>query len=313
MTALITAIIPVYRNPAGASSSIRSLLRQNLPERLTLEIIVVDDGSQDGTSDLIEAEFSGDVTIIVLDKNIGRSSARNAGARIARGNYLLFLDCDCIPCTPDFLMAHLSTLATFIASAGEVCGSGNDFWGKYQACVAKRRRSLHSQGLEWIGSSANLAVRKGDFCAVNGFNEQYRGYGFEDRDMLLRLAVRGRIGLSNGSKVRHSAQLTMADIAVKLREAGQKTAPIFRQDHPDAYRKLGYSAIDCTIHPILRYIAKAALPLTNWATTRFDKFAAILPFPIAIVLVRIITALHFMRGTYEAGMTADTIKGFDRI
>jgi GT2 family glycosyltransferase len=77
----------------------RELLRDCLASietnrgRLKLEIIVVDNGSCDGSTAMIEREFK-DVTLIANDENRGFAAANNQGLRVARGRYLLLLNSD---------------------------------------------------------------------------------------------------------------------------------------------------------------------------------------------------------------------------
>lgn len=84
---LVSAIIPAYNSEKFIHRAIESALSQT--HRL-LEIIVVDDGSNDGT-----AQAAGRFPVMVIrQKNGGPASARNAGARGARGEWLAFLDHD---------------------------------------------------------------------------------------------------------------------------------------------------------------------------------------------------------------------------
>ncbi len=89
---LITVIIPFYNRIKQTLTSLQSVLLQTYQN---LEIIVVDDGSKDITTDVIE-HISSDPRVIYirLDKNAGPAAARNEGIGRARGEYLAFLDSD---------------------------------------------------------------------------------------------------------------------------------------------------------------------------------------------------------------------------
>lgn len=90
--AKVSVIVPVYNVRDYLSGAVESLLRQT--ER-DLEIILVDDGSTDGSGALCDRFAKRDKRIKVLHKeNGGLSSARNAGVGIAAGEYILFLDGD---------------------------------------------------------------------------------------------------------------------------------------------------------------------------------------------------------------------------
>lgn len=91
-TSLISIIIPVYNCSETLSRAVRSALRQTYRN---IEIIVVDDGSTDDTPDLCDTIASEDKRIRVIHKKNGRqASARNAGLRVSKGKYILFLDSD---------------------------------------------------------------------------------------------------------------------------------------------------------------------------------------------------------------------------
>lgn len=92
MTAVpdVSAIIPTYNRRELVIRAIHSALAQT---REVDEIIVVDDGSTDGTAEALKTEF-GDRIISVRQANAGVSAARNRGMAMARGRYIALLDSD---------------------------------------------------------------------------------------------------------------------------------------------------------------------------------------------------------------------------
>lgn len=92
MNPLISVIIPVYKVEKYISKCIKSVLKQTYTE---LEIILVDDGSPDQCGELCDEYAKTDPRIKVIHKrNGGLSDARNAGMKIAHGEYLAFIDSD---------------------------------------------------------------------------------------------------------------------------------------------------------------------------------------------------------------------------
>ncbi len=87
--ALVSVVIPTYNRVALVGDAIRSALRQTYDNT---EVIVVDDGSTDGTPDRIRAAFP--TVRLLVQRNGGVSSARNAGIAAARGAFIAFLDSD---------------------------------------------------------------------------------------------------------------------------------------------------------------------------------------------------------------------------
>lgn len=86
----ISVVIPTFNRRTLVERAVRSVLAQTHPVD---EIIVVDDGSTDGTAEHLEATFGGRVRV-VWQENRGVSSARNHGLRLASGRYVTLLDSD---------------------------------------------------------------------------------------------------------------------------------------------------------------------------------------------------------------------------
>ncbi len=90
----VSVIVPAFNKAEYTRRTIESVLAQTYPD---IEIIVVDDGSTDGTAALL-AGYGRRINYI-LKANGGACSARNEGIRRARGEYVAFLDCDDLYCT----------------------------------------------------------------------------------------------------------------------------------------------------------------------------------------------------------------------
>ena len=89
---LISVIIPIYNVKKYLKRCIKGVLAQTYTN---LEIILIDDGSTDGSSELCDELFNSDKRIVVFHKeNGGIASARNYGIRAANGDYVCFIDPD---------------------------------------------------------------------------------------------------------------------------------------------------------------------------------------------------------------------------
>lgn len=90
---LVTVVMPAYQRAAVIGPAVASVLGQTYQH---LEVLVVDDGSTDGTAEAVEAAAGGDprLRVIRLAANEGRSAARNAGLDEARGEFVTFIDSD---------------------------------------------------------------------------------------------------------------------------------------------------------------------------------------------------------------------------
>jgi glycosyltransferase involved in cell wall biosynthesis len=90
MTARVTVVIAAYNAERFIGKTLESVFTQSLPD---IEVIVVNDGSTDGTQAVLD-RFSDPRLIVIRQQNSGVSAARNAGLAIARAPYIFFLDAD---------------------------------------------------------------------------------------------------------------------------------------------------------------------------------------------------------------------------
>lgn len=88
-TPLVSVIIPAYNCASSIRKAVESVLTQT---HQILDVIVVDDGSTDGTPDLLATLGNG--IRWVRQANRGPGAARNSGLGLARGEYVMFLDAD---------------------------------------------------------------------------------------------------------------------------------------------------------------------------------------------------------------------------
>lgn len=89
---MISVVVPVYNVAPYLERCVQSVLRQTYKN---LEVILVDDGSTDGSGELCDQLASADTRIhVVHQKNQGLSGARNTGIRLATGEYIAFIDSD---------------------------------------------------------------------------------------------------------------------------------------------------------------------------------------------------------------------------
>ena len=88
----LSIIVPVYNHKDVIEACIDSVCGQKT--KYNYEIILVDDGSTDGAQDLIKKYEEPDKVRIFRQVNGGIAAARNAGIRLAQGQYLMFVDCD---------------------------------------------------------------------------------------------------------------------------------------------------------------------------------------------------------------------------
>jgi glycosyltransferase involved in cell wall biosynthesis len=88
---LISVILPTYNRMHTLSRAIKSILTQTYSN---IELIIVDDASEDKTSELISSIKDKRLIYIRLSENKGPAGARNVGLNLTKGEYITFLDSD---------------------------------------------------------------------------------------------------------------------------------------------------------------------------------------------------------------------------
>jgi len=292
----------MFRCADVTSEVVRALGRCTVPEGQVVRILVIDDASNDGSAESIEALSLPFVQVVRNPANLGRSRTRNTGGHLSQSGYLLFLDGDCIPADSRFLNTHMAAMeAGNDVSIGSVTGTGRGFWHRYQAEAAERRSRVASTvGPAHGATSQNFMIRQSAFAQLRGFDEGYLGYGFEDRDFFLRAEALGlRMAWTIDAAAIHADTLDLDTVCRKMREAGSGPAARFAAAHPDAYESLAYAALDATRHGWLRYVqpitSLAARCIVALVGRRLDsKF---IPYVCRAAIVRLAVAASYLEGT----------------
>ena len=187
-TPLISVIIPVYNGEKTIRETIESVLNQTFSN---LELIVVNDGSQDSTLNIISSIK--DPRLQVLShKNTGKSISRNRGIDKADGEFISFLDADDL-WTPDKLEAQLKALqanpqAAVAYSWVDYIDENGDFFrsGNHITINGNAYEKMLIQNI--LENGSNPLIRKQALTEVGYFSESLKHA--EDWDMWLRLAAR---------------------------------------------------------------------------------------------------------------------------
>ena len=204
----ISIVIPVFN---GGSQFLRCLHAIHQSEFTDFELIIVDDGSTDG-SDKLARQFSS--RVYGTPGYTGPSAARNLGARLARGQVLFFTDADCA--------VHPDTLGD-VAEIFRINPDLDALFGSYddtpaaQNFVAQYKNLFHhyvhqraneEAGTFWTGCGA---INRDRFLEIGGFDVQrYRRPSIEDIELGYRLKRAGtRIRLAKHVQVQHLKTWTL--------------------------------------------------------------------------------------------------------
>jgi glycosyltransferase involved in cell wall biosynthesis len=227
----VSAIIPTYNRRELVIRAIETVLAQT---RAVEEIIVVDDGSTDGTGHALQARF-GDRIRYVWQANAGVSAARNHGMRLAQGRYFALLDSD-DEWLPDKTQAQIEWLEARPDFGMVVCDVQRVDRDGAPIDVFHRREVIREDGrvLRYLIHNPALApasaiLRREVFEDVGGFDESLRTA--EDIDVHLRIAQRWPIGVVELPLVRAmrghdglSAESSTYDDYVRVVEAAVQRA-----------------------------------------------------------------------------------------
>lgn len=211
----VAIIVTSYQMPWHVRRVLESIAVQRTPRRL--EVVVADDGSTDETPQLV-ADFAARATFpvrFVTRPHIGFHAARcrNDGVRQSTAPHLLFVDGDCL-LPPDHVEQHLRasragvvTCSYCIRLDGPVSQHatletvrGGQFMQWASAEQRSKLREMHYKSIWYslIGHPTKPAFRSGDFSLarseferVNGFDENFLGWGCEDDDFGRRLRAAG--------------------------------------------------------------------------------------------------------------------------
>ncbi|MCH6581255.1 MAG: glycosyltransferase, partial [Nitrospinae bacterium] len=216
----ISVIVSTYNRPDALEMVLRSLEAQTCKD---FEVVVADDGSREDTRLMLD-RFGSQSPLKLKhvwqeDEGFRAASIRNQAVAASQGEYLVFLDGDCMV-FPDFLAEHARLKEPNRFTTGNRMLLSRSF----TEIVLDRQLPLHqwtfSQWIrarlkgqtnrllpllrlplgflrkltprKWYGvKTCNLGTWRQDFLDVNGFDESYQGWGYEDSDLVIRIMNKG--------------------------------------------------------------------------------------------------------------------------
>ncbi len=235
----VSVIIPVRNRPREIEDCLNSLMNLDYPSD-KIEIIVIDDASEDHTPQII-AQFP--VRLIQLTAHKQASFCRNLGARHAQGTILAFIDSDCLAASQ-----WLRELASAFNDV-EVCAVGGRIDAHYQVNGLDRYEKVKSslKISDWYKRSdandrffyapaCNFLVRKAQFLELGGFRESM--FVGEDVDFCWRLQNQGYVmEYIPAGKIFHKHRNRLGSFCARRFEYGT-SEPLLQQLHPDRKKQL---------------------------------------------------------------------------
>lgn len=189
MSAKVSVVIPCYNQGKFLFEAIQSALDQDYPDK---EIIVINDGSTDNTRE-VATSFE-DAIVYIEQANKGAASARNAGIRASKGEYIAFLDGDDI-CLPKRLIREAEILdqhpqvglvasdAYLVNASGEILGLKSDV-----SAAPRHPQDFRWETVEYCATTSTVMARRECFDKAGYFDERFRKGGGEDWLEWVRIA-----------------------------------------------------------------------------------------------------------------------------
>ena len=184
---MISVVIPLYNKESSIAQSLKSVLSQEYDD---FEVVIVDDGSTDGSGGVVEAINDPRIRLI-KQENGGPSKARNTGMKNAKGEWILFLDADdelepgALEYFAKNINKHFDTSFIFAPFYSSRCGSKTLAF-KYQEGTVENPYKEHFFGR--ILPRTGAFVCKRNLCMEEPFDEHIRR--FEDLEWLYRIYKR---------------------------------------------------------------------------------------------------------------------------
>lgn len=232
---LVSIIIPAFNCEKTIRSCLSSVLNQDYKN---FEIIVVDNNSQDKTKNII-LEFINRTNKIkyILEKKVGRGSARNAGIDSALGEIIAMIDSDCV--APN---NWLKNLINPILSENEIVVLGSEepaFSNYWSENIQKSQNNFaqSSSNNEYANmlDTKNCAFRA-DFLRENKFNASLGNS--EDFAFYLKIKDKTKIRYLRNIKVKHFHKTNMKDWFLKQLDRGFWTTQVYKKETENRGEKM---------------------------------------------------------------------------
>lgn len=184
----ISVVVPARNAARTIGSCLQSLLEQSV-SRERYEVIVVDDGSTDGTRQVVERSGA----TLIAQAQQGPAAARNKGVSVSKGGILLFTDADCVP------VANWVGEMVRPFEDPQIVGVKGVYRTRQQGIIPRFVQCEYEERYEfmakrrWIDfiDTYSAGYRREIFLAEGGFDTRYASVSVEDQELSFRLAELG--------------------------------------------------------------------------------------------------------------------------
>jgi glycosyltransferase involved in cell wall biosynthesis len=248
-----SVVIPTYNRLHRLQRVVESLQTQGCPSNVEVEIVVVDDGSTDGTWGWLHKMTKHSNLIALRQINSGPARARNRGVEAAGGEIVLFLGDDTEP-QPGWLSAHLETHRIF-ASSGPLAVLGyTSFPPEFDSPFLRWINENGAQfGYALIDNpcavpfnffyTSNISLPRAELIRLGGFREDFPAAAWEDIEFAYRAVADGlEIRYQPRARTLHHHRVQPRTFCRRQRTSG-RSAAIFAGIHPELGEFLGTSRL----------------------------------------------------------------------
>lgn len=254
---LISVVIGTFNQKDVLARILDAYNNQTLPKD-AFEVIVVDSSSTDGSSEFLLSYSPSYKFNPIVQPNTGKASARNRGVREAKSDIILITDADMIP-HPHLLETHVKAHQKAQQPScfeGVTMNMTELHWPieekKLYPYITRTYQTLDKLGWYYF-LTGNLSMPKALFLAENGFDQAFKGYGWEDLELGYRLSLKKVPLLYLKHAVNyHYHVVTHAEEVSRCEKKGE-SAKIFVQKHPELALFLG-------LNPLSKWVFKRLYP-----------------------------------------------------
>ena len=209
---MISVVIPLYNKEASIAQSLKSVLSQEYDD---FEVVIVDDGSTDGSVSIVEAMNNPRIRLI-KQENGGPSKARNTGVKNAKGEWILFLDADdeMLPGAFELFSEKIQKHTDVDMFLGEVIVNN----GKKECLAVEYKEGVvgnpfKSHVLGHLYQCSGTTVYRKTIVEENPFDERVRRY--EDLQRIFKLYRKYRLYLCHKPVAKINLEFSAASRARK--------------------------------------------------------------------------------------------------
>lgn len=304
MGLLVSVIIPTYNREKLLAKCLSALAGQTFPAE-EYEVIVIDDGSTDGTPAMVKelARKAPCCINYVYKEHKGIGAARNVGLRLARGELIIFIDSD-IVAVPDFIQAHVSQhkitrkAGSFQVDDNFIVHGPVIYTTNLDNPLATKKRVTDISTAFF--ATTNVSIAKKWLFEAGLFDEDFTEYGWEDLELGQRLRRLGLMVIRSeepkGYHLKHEFSLSeLPGLLQKERERGHMAVLYYRK-HPTFKVRMA-TMLTPAFFALVRLLTLGDWP-SRKATLRLMRFLEKRQWRLPLAVLLQIVLYH----AYAAGM-----------